>query len=357
MQRFRPRLALLLIALITSAEPLRADDIYLFGNGGEYQLTAFRQNVKILRADGARIVFRSTTGSEQSIEYEKILRIAVTGDPSLTSGDDAYALQEWDKAVDHYLKAIRTADAWKVQWITPRLSNAAKKTNRFDAGVTAYLGFARIDPAAAIHAKPALPAKGSKFLDDAAKQIDTSLRSAASDGEKQALLSLLVDVQMARGDTAATELAANQLMSIAGETTDPKLASMVIDIRLEQAKAEVQAGRATKVADLIRPIQSKLTDPPRQATAQFVLAQASQIAAGQDKTKLLDVAIDYMQIAAIFESAENRPMVGESLLAAAMINEQIGETDAARSLYGQIELEFPATPVAQTARSRRQQLQ
>ena len=67
-----------------------------------------------------------------------------------------------------------------------------------------------------------------------------SLRDAASNSEKQALLSLLLDVQMQRGDTASAETTATTLMSLGGTTgyainpardLPPRIAHSILPIR------------------------------------------------------------------------------------------------------------------------------
>ncbi len=334
----------------------RADSIYLYNPDGSPRLEPYWDNVSILRQQDKALTFRTASGRESVIEQEKIARIAVDADPALTEADDAFVLQNYDKAVDNYLKAIRTNDAWKIFYVTPRLAQSAAKTGRFDAAMAAYVGFSRIDPPRALAQKPALPAKGSKLLDEGAKQLDTALRSATANDQKQALLSLLLDVQMARGDQAAAEAAANQLSALTGDSADPRVAAMTVGIRLDQAANEIAAGRYDKASTLLDHVKSRITNPAQQARALFLVAQSSRGAAGEDKTRLLDSAIAFMRVAAHFESVEGKPHVGEALLEAALINQAIGDKRAAESLFSQIITEFPDTSLAQEASSRLEQL-
>jgi tetratricopeptide (TPR) repeat protein len=330
----------------------RADSIYLLNPDGSAALKPFRDNVTILRHKDKTLVFRSASGMEQALEFDKIARLSITADTVLSRADDAYTSGHYDEAVDLYLKAMRTNEAWKIEWMTPRLSQAAAKTGRFDAAMTVYIGYARIDPLSAIAMKPTLPQKGSKFLDEAAKQLDAALRTAASDGEKQALLSLLLDVQMQRGANEDAEATATQLTALTGESADPRVAGMIVGIRLDQAASEIGAGRFDRVAPLLDPIRDKLTEPAKQAHAMFLLAQARRGLAGDSKVKRLDAAIAFMRVVAHFQNVEEKPYVAESLLEAAKINETIGDSDSARLLYEQIAVEFAATPIAQEAGNR-----
>lgn len=354
MNRRRSRFALAGVALV-SASLARADSIYLFNPDGSPRLTPYWENVTILRHEGQSLLFRTASGTESSIEFDKVARILVASDPALSEGDDAYVLGQFDKAVDAYLKAIRSNDPWKVTYITPRLAKSADKTRRFDAAVTAYIGHALTDPPTAIQNKPKLPAKGSRLLDEAAKQLDTATRTAGQSSVKQALLSLLLDVQMARGDQAAAEATANQLTSITGDQRDPRVAQMLASIKLDQASVEIAAGRFETVAPLLESVRASLTDPAQQSRALYLLAQAAKGAAGNDKSKLMDAAIAFMRVAAHFNATAGKPLVGESLLEAARISRALGDTAAAEKLLQQIQSEFADTPVAQQAAALRDQ--
>ncbi len=349
MLRYRLTFAGLAAVTLMTGALLRADSIYLYNPDGSPALKPFRDNVTILKNKDRAFVFRTGSGLEQEIEFDKVARITVTADPALTEADDAYILQNFDKAVDSYLKAMRTNDAWKIQWITPRLSNAAAKTNRFDAALTAFLGYAKIDPPSAIGSKPTLPAKGSKYLDDAAKQIEAATRTATSDGERQALTSLLLDIQMQRGDQSAAELVANELSKLSGDLADPRIAGMIVGIRLDQANSEISAGRFDKVAVLLEPVRGKITVPAQQARAMFLLARAARATAGEDKTKLTDAAISFMRIPAHFGTLEGKPFVGEAMIEAAKINQLIGDSESAKAIYQQLQSEFANTALAQQA--------
>lgn len=348
MKARRLSFALLAASAVSLCAPALADSIYLYNNGSP-MMTPFRENVTILRITNQAMVFRTASGSEQEIALEKVARISVSADPALSAADDAFVLGQHEKAVDAYLKAIRSSEAWKIRWVTPRLLQAATKANRFDAALSAFLSAARIDPPSAVANKPPLPPKGSKLLDEAVKQIEPALRTAANNPEKQALLSLLLDIQIQRGDSSATEAIATQLSAIEGGEADPRLANMLVGIRFDQASAELAAKRYHRVAEILAPVRSKLSSPAQQARAMYLLAQAQQGLAGNDAAKQLDTAIDYMRIVAQFGVAEGRPFVAESLLEAAKINHAIGDAAAAKLLFQQVQDEFAGTSSASEA--------
>lgn len=355
MKRYRP-VKLAVFALAVGASIGRSDSIYLYNQDGSAALKPFRENVTLLRAKGDALIFRTGSGLEQTIEIAKISQLSVTTDASLTEAEDAYVSQKFDAAVDLYQKALRSGEAWKVQWITPRLSKAAAQTKRFDAALSAFIGFAKIDPPAALAHKPELPAKGSKFLDDASKQLEASVREAASDGEKQALLSLLLDIQMQRGDTAAAESTADALLSMKGSSDDPRLASMVVSIRIDQAEYELRAGRPERVAGILNPIRARISAAENQAKALYLLARADAALAGNDPGRQFDAAISFMRVASHFASVDGKPYVAQSMLDAASLCRKCGQVETARSLYRQIVAEFAGSPFAKDAAEQQSQL-
>ena len=349
----RHSLTILALVLTASAATAVADTITVDGVDNRTP-GAKLENVTILLVKGDNLVFRTPGGEERERPLKNVFKINVTNDAALNAAEDAYAQKQFDKAIEGYQKVSRAGDAWKVTWAVPRLLDAAGKANRFDAALAGYIGLAKVDPAAAATIRPTLPAKGSKFLDDAARDLDVAARGATKDGERQALLSFLLDVHMARGDQAAAETTVDQLLKIAGtNANDPKLVGMVAGIRLGQARVAFEAKKYKDVAAAIDAAAPRLTDPKQQAEALYLRAEAQLgLAKADDRVAQLDAAIGFMRVAAHFRDVEGQPFVAQSLLRAADALQSAGDVAEARSLCQQVNAEFAGTPFAAQATER-----
>lgn len=332
----------------------RADEITVYSVDNKTPGTKF-DNVTILAVRGESLVFRTAGGEERDRPLKSIFKLVTNNDAALTAAETAYVDKQWDKAIDGYQKVARAGgEPWKVVWSVPRLLDAAGKNNRFDAALSGYIGLAKVDPAAAALIRPTLPAKGSKFLDDAVRELDVAARQATKDPERQALLSMLLDVQLARGDQTAAETIVDQLLKIAGPNVDdPKLAGMVAGIRLGQARVAFEAKRWPEVTKAIDAAAPRLIDPKQQAEALYLRA-ASMLGQTKpdDKPARLDAAIAFMRVVAHFQEIEDKPFVGQSLLGAADALESVGNINEARSLCEQTVAELPDTPYAAEATRR-----
>ena len=341
------------IALLAIAVTIHADDIVTFSVDNRTPGNTMT-GVTISSIKGDTIVFRTAGGEERTQPLKKIFKLTVAGDLAFTAAEDAYVGKQFDKAIDGYQKVARGADTWKIVWAVPRLMDSAEKTKRFDAALAGYIGLAKVDPDAASAIRPALPAKGSTFLDDAARDLDTAVRGAKSHPERQALLSLLLDVQLARGDQAGAEATVDQLLKLAGpNANDPKLASMVAGIRLGQARVAFEAKRWADVANAIDVAAPHLVEPKLQAEALYLRAESkSGLAKSDDRDGRLDAANAFMRVAAHFGDVEGKPFVAQSLLRAADLLASIGDVAEARLLCEQVNVEFANTPFSAQASER-----
>lgn len=350
--------AIFCFALAACTSVASADEISIFSVDNRTPGQKL-DGVTITGIKGDNLVFRTAGGEERERPIKNIFKVGVTGDLALNTAENAYVEKQYDKAIDGYQKVARGADAWKIVWSVPRLLDAAEKTKRFDAALTGYIGLAKIDANAAAAIRPALPAKGSKFLDDAARELETAARAATKDAEKRALLAFLLDVQLARGDQAAAETTVDQLLKYAGPDAqnDPQLAAMVAGIRLGQARVASEAKRWPEVLAAINAAAPRLVDPKQQAEALYLRAEATL---GQAKTgdtqARLDAALAFMRVVAHFRDVEGAPFVAESLLKASEALEGGGDVAGARTLCEQIAAEFPDTPFAAQANERASRL-
>ncbi len=358
-------LVLATLGWVVAAAP--ADVIYLNRGGADRgpQADPLSKDASIVRIEKDQLVFR-IAGNETSRPLDRVAMIQVTNDPALSAGDAAFVSGDFNKAVENYLRVVRGPADWRIRYAAPRLIEAAGDLKRFDAAVAGYVGLVRVDPAAAAVRKPALPAKGSKFLDDAAKELDQALRAATSEPQKQALLAFQLDIHQARSDEAASASTLEQLLKVAGgeAAKDPANAALLASIRLSQARIALTKKQPADAAKVIESHQSAFADPTQQAEALYMLAQAKEGLAKEGLAKeapagepqatdiaaLQDAALAYMKVVAHFARAEGSPFVADSLLRAAQLQEKINDVDAARAMYAQLSEEFPDSPAAGDAK-------
>jgi hypothetical protein len=340
------------MALALASTNALADEIFPLSSTGS-PLPA-QKIISVLRIDGSEIVVKTIAGNEKKFNLASVQRLTVESDPSLSAAESAFVGGKWREAVDGYLRAIRSAETWKTQYAAPRLIAAAAKSNRFDAAVAGYVALSRVDAGSAARNKPALPGKDSAFLQEAATTLEAAVRSAAAAPQKQALLSLSLDVEMARGNVAGAERAVEQLLALIGDgPADPKLAGMVGDIRLGQARLAMQNKRYADVQTALTAAGPHLSEPRQQAEALYLKAQATGgMTRPDDSQAQLDVALAFMRVVAHFGSADGRPFVASSMLEAGASLERAGRAADARLLYDQLSAEFPDSAEAAEAAAR-----
>lgn len=353
---------LLAVAMALCGGSLRADTVAqtnAVGTGAGTEAKNVRiRDVLPASADKPSMLVFVFQGNERQVELSKVWTLTIDDDPGLTEADLSYRAREFDKAVDGFQKVARGGTSWKVRYVTPRLVDAANRANRFDAAITAYLGYVRVDPAGATSYKPTLPAKGSKLLDDAVTQTETALRSASDDAQRRAFLSFLLDVQTARGDDAARLRVLAQLEKLVGDLgNDPASQTMLADIRLGQARSKVVEKQFADAIKLIEENADRFVDPRQQAAALFTIAEArAGLAKPDDSAAQLDVAVAYMKVVANFRKADGAPFVVESLMRAAAVLEVQKDLDGARGLYESVVTDFPDHELAKSAQQKVDQL-
>jgi TolA-binding protein len=240
------------------------------------------------------------------------------------------------------------------QYAVGRLVDAANKSNRFDAAVTAYVTMLQLDPVAASRIRPTIPA-GSSYVDTAISQVNEALGAQLTDEQKIALLQFQVDLYNSKKDSHGSEQAAAQLDELlAKDPNNPNAARANARRKLQLAN---QALDAKKYQDALTAINSSaaiFTDPQQQADALYLIAQAREGLAGSgtDRNALKDAALCYMRVVADFKDLPGKPHVADSLLKTADIEAQLNDTDAAAKLYQQIADQFPGDPAAATAKQK-----
>jgi tetratricopeptide (TPR) repeat protein len=333
-----------------------ADELWV-GSGGSGAINI--KAAKITRVEGGHVFF-TASGKETSRELAKVQKILVDGEAALNAAEEAYGAGNWSAAVDGYQRTIRsTTKPWLKDWATVRLIDAANKSGRFDAAVTAYVAMLLKDPAAAAALKPAMPGERSTYLDTAVNDVTTALGTKGiNDLQRQALLTFLMDLHRARRDKAGEEKAAAQLDEIlAKDPNNPAAAQAIARRKLMAASKAIEAKDYRKALAEIDEARDKLTEPAQQADALFYIAVAKHgLTDGQNADALKDAALAYMRVVAHFKNEPGAPHVAESLVRVAQIHEQLGEPQTAANLYEQVASQFKDDPAAQVARQGLQRL-
>ena len=233
---------------------------------------------------------------------------------------------------------------------------AANKSNRFDAAVTAYITMLQLDPAAASRVKPTIPDATSSYIDTAISQISDALNTQTlNDPQKIALLQFQVDLYAAKKDSKGGDQAAAQLDELlAKDPNNPNAARANARRKLQLANQALDAKKYQDALTAINGSRALFTDPQQQADALFVIAEAREgLATGStDANTLKDVALCYMRVVADAKDTPGKPHVADSLLKTAQIEEELNDTDAAGKLYQQIADQFPGDPDAATAKQK-----
>lgn len=337
-----------MIVVLCAFAGLRADTIYV----GTLPTPA----AKIVRFDSDQLIYE-VNGQQRSKEYSKITRIDATGESPLDSAEQAFAAEKWDDAVDSYQKAIATASRqWIKDWSARRLLDAAQKSGRFDAAVSAYIVLLLKDPAVAAQHKPALPDSQSTFLNTAIDDVRNTLGDATlTPLQRKTLLSFQIELTHAKGDKAAEDAAYQQLAKSPGAVdSDPNVRRIAAQRSLDAAESALRAGRYAEVPQALGDDLSVYADAAQQADALFLLAQARDKSAGGEKTGLQDAALAYMRVVALAKDQPQHPHVVPSLMRTAEILSATGDAKSAKRLYQQIAAQYPDDPAAAPARQQAQ---
>ena len=341
------------ILILLLAPALRADTLYLSSGGNPIPYP----NVKILRIAGDQIIFDLASGTETRKPLEQVARMQIDGETALNSAEQATADQKWDDAVDGYSKVMRaTNKPWLKQYASLRLLAAAQKSKRFDAAAGAYIATLLTDPDIAVKYKPELPDAGSTYLDGAITQATSALGTKdLTDRQKLALLNFLSDLYGAKKDRAGQDRVQQQIDEIlAKDPSNPAAGQALARRSLTNAQRALDAKDYAKAITEIEAGKANFIDPPQQADALFILAEARYALANakRDANDLKDAALAYMRVVANFKDAANHPHVAESLLKTATIEEQLNDPQAAQLLYQQIAQQYPDDPAAAVARQK-----
>ena len=341
------RIGVCAVMMLGVARGARADSLYIAG--------IERPDATVKEIRGDTLVYE-WNGKMAQVPVSKVTRVTVPSESPLTGAESAYAQGKWDEAVDAYQKTMRTtAKPWVKEWAALRLIDAAQKSGRFDAAVSAYIITLLRDPAAAEKLKPEMPDAKSTYLDTAVADVNQALNEPRLSVEQQrALLSYLAELQQTRNNAPGVDAAYQRLAKLPGaDANDPAAQRVVAGRKIASARQALDAGNYQQAITEIEAVRPALADSPAQnAEALWIVAEARYAIAQNDPTALKDAGLAYMRIPALTSAgaAGSIPHLVESLLKTATIMEQLGEPQTALKLNQQIVAQYPDDPATPRAK-------
>jgi len=310
----RACLSLAALALAALPSVLRADTVW-YGTGG----SALKADGTVLKVENGNLIWQlKATGSQTSRPMEAVVKVIADGETALNAAEEAFEAEKWDVAATNYDKAINTT---KKEWVKDRavfrLVPAAEKANQFPLSAKAFVQLALRDPKQAEERKPAIPDDKTQIT-KAIPDVERALATRQTD----LVRGFLGDLYIANGEP---EKALKLLAGAPGADQNPV-------ILLTRAKAALSSKDYANAAGVIQKNRALFTDPNQQLDALYVLAESAAATAGNDPVKKQDAAIAYMRVVAHFGSRPN-PQVLSSLMKAAALLEQVGQTAEAAAIY------------------------
>jgi len=351
----RLRLFVVAIAIQASSTFAPADTLWI--RSGDTGGGVPRENVKVQKVEKEQI-FYLANGNPAQTPLANVVRMRLDDEPALSAAEDAYFAGKFDQAADTYTKALRASNKpWVRDRSAVRLIESANKTGRFDTALVGYVYLVTRDAGLAMQNKPALPEAGSNFLALGIKELDKALgEKNVTNEQKQALLTLKLDLQRVSGDAAGTEATVAELGKTAPSSGDASKGvgnNSQATIQISIAQLAVDQKNYAKARDTIEQNLESFTDPKMQADALFVLAEARYGALGDkyDKPELQDCALAYMRVVAFFQNQAGTPHVPESLYKTGEILERLSEPREALRVFEDLAARYPNSSVGPKATS------
>ncbi|HEX4053696.1 MAG TPA: hypothetical protein VHX86_05485 [Tepidisphaeraceae bacterium] len=361
------RAVLLILATAAPACPARADTVSIrYPNQPASVAPTVYGDVKITNILDGRIVFTTALGNSVDKDLGSVVDISIDDEPDFDQAIRDYAANHFDRAVDGFDQTIQKTDkTWLKTYCQPLMTNAANKAGRFDKAVEGYISLVLNQPTIAGQYRPTVPQPGSPYLDGAAAALSAAAADTSGQTPQQqsALLSLLLEVDRARNDTAAIDAVATRLSKVVGNSDNPtaNLASVALaDAKLSEAAAALARKNYDQAAAMIDGSAGLFVDPRRQADALYILAQARDGQAGSknDPNAWRDAAIAYMRVVANFKDTAGAPHVADSLVrTAAILETQLNQPAEALQMDLSIQKQFPHGSAAEAAAAQAARLQ
>jgi tetratricopeptide (TPR) repeat protein len=340
------------ILTLAAATPLLADTVWiktLPGVDGRVQGIA-----------NGKLNYETSGGTPRQYPLEDVTAIKVDGESNLNAAEEAFKAKDYDKATSGYERALSSGKPWIKEWASYRLLKSANESKRFDAAVKAFISLAERSPEAARAVTLDLPDKGSKFLDDAIRELDKAIKASRKEETRAVLARLLSDVANQKGDAAAAGQALQQMADarIRANPNSPEAQRAKVLLALNSIKQSLAAREYDKVISEIERQAPTITEPADQLEALVMLAQANEGKAGAstDTAVWKEVAIGYMRVVA--NAPPGSPQAGSALLRVAAIHEtKLNEKPTALKLYQRIAADYKEQQAARDAEKEIKRLQ
>jgi tetratricopeptide (TPR) repeat protein len=296
------------------------------------------------------------------VSGEKVSYLAIDDEPDFSAADKAFADGNWAAAASGYIQTLRhTSRPWLRTWVMPRMTFAADRAGRFDVAASGFIELVQLDVFRALNLRPEVPPGGdpTKLQAVAAEVSRAAVNVGLSDIQKQALLTLLVDIRRAEGDLSAAHAVGQKLLQTSPtDRNAPATSRVQADVHLSLARLAVAQKDFGKAISEIESTSELYTDPTRQVRALYCLALAKDGQAGTAASPdvLKDVALAYMRVVALSRTTPQKHCIPEALLRVAEIHEQLGEPKVALTLYGDVASEYKGLQSADIARERQDRL-
>ena len=315
-----------------------------------------RKDVKILAYRNGYIEFSISGRAVDPVPAEKVSRIVVDDEPAFTAAEKAFVGGKWADAAVGYQKAIKTSTkAWLKDWSLPRMVQAGDSAGRVDIAVSGFVQLIQKDPQQ-VKARPKVPADADvAMLKSAADDLNKAAANGAlSNVQKQAILSLLLDVTRAQGDLTGAGKVGEQLLKISNlDPADPANAAVLADVHLGMARLALAQKDYAKAANEIRANKTLFTEPSQQAEAFYCLALVKDAQAGEKPSAqaMKDIVIEYLRAAGVSRLTPEKRHLPECLVRVAQIQEQLGDLKSAGDLYAEVAGEYKDSPLAAKAKA------
>ena len=328
--------ALATVALLSLAAVAAADVIWTGTGAGR----GLAQEVDVQGAEGDALVYL-INGNRATKPLAEVKQIQLDDDAELTAAEAAYAAGEWGRAADGYEALVRPGQPdWIRRRAAGRLATSAGRAGSFQQAAAGYVALVGIDPAAAADNVPEVSAQSAPDALAAARaEVEQALAGGSlNEDQRQALLTFQLRLANAAGDAEAAGRIVQQLGTAMGGTApnDEAGRRLFAQIQLGKAQLALDGGDPETAAAAINDHGGVFEQPEAQQRALMLLARVEEAqadAAGGGQDALLDAALAYMKVVALFGDDPRAGEVPEALLRVGLIHERLGLADDAAAVY------------------------
>jgi TolA-binding protein len=344
----------LLLGLALAAGSARGDS-FVASSTGEGSGVPYTK-VKVTGIKGDLLQYRTATGNDSTKSLSQVIQITLDDEPAFNEAEAAFVAEDFAKAADSYQRTVKlTTRDWVKDRAAQRLVVAAGKAGQFEAAVTGYVVLVARSPELAVNNKPTITKSDTKALGPAIKEVESAEKDPSlKNNQRVMLLSFLLELHRAAGDTKAAGDVAEQLLRLnAGDPSNPAAAMALADLKINLAHLAIDEKQYAKALETIDQNRGLFNDPSQQAQALYCIAQAKMglAADSTDEKTLNDVALSFMRVVTVAKGLPGAPHVAESLMQTATLLERLKHPAEALDLYEQVAKTYPDSPTAKPAQA------